>query len=130
MDNSANYTVIPEEEMNWFTTEVSDADFVLVHTTMYATDNDRIMGVVEGEVVSKVKEQADEILTLVRGSNVKAIISGDRHLFSEIEDPVRKSLKHIVLGALTESRNVQTPRFAVLELGAGGGFEVKEVVLE
>lgn len=130
LDNSANFTTLSEEQMDWFKITVSDADFVLVHQALFSKDNDRIMGIVDGDTVTKVKAQADEILTLIRNSDVKAIISGDRHQFSNVRDPVKESLSHIVIGALSEGRNMQTPRFAVLEIDESGSFEVKEIVLE
>ena len=130
LDDSANYTVIPADEMAWFKEQVTTADFVLLHQALYYPTNDRVMGFVNGEEVKMVKAQADEILKLIRDSNVKAVITADRHQSSENDDPVKKDLKHIVVGAITETRNTEKPNFDILNITKDGGFEVSEVVLE
>ncbi|MBU1104632.1 metallophosphoesterase [Patescibacteria group bacterium] len=71
-----------------------------------------------------------QLLERVRKSNVKAVFAGDAHFSSETPDSVRSSLKHIVIGALTEERNLQTPRFSLLRLYANGEYSVEEIILD
>lgn len=131
LDNSANYTVIPAEEMTWFKEQIATADFVLLHQALYYPTNDRVMGIdINGGEVKTVKAQADEVLGLIRNSNVKAVITADRHQSSENDDPVKKELKHIVIGAISETRNIQKPSFTVLNIMKDGVSGVSEVVLE
>jgi predicted phosphodiesterase len=130
LDNSANYAVIPVAEMEWFKGQVALADFVILHQALYYPTNDRVMGIVNGEEVKMVKAQAEEILKLIRDSKVKAVISADRHQFSENDDPDKKELKHISIGAITETRNTQKPEFDTFSIMKDGSFEVQEVVLE
>ena len=129
LDNSANYTVIDAKQMDWFAKEVEDTDFVLVSQPLYHPTNSRVMGVVNGEEVKEVKEQGLEILELIRNSNVKAVIAGDHHTSSNSADPERSDLKHIVIGALTRERNLQTPRFSLLNIYNDDSFDMEEVVL-
>ena len=135
LDNSANYTVIDLAQMDWFTKELEDADFVLVPQPLYHSTNNRVMGVVNGEEVKEVRKQALEILALIRESEVKAVIAGDHHSSSTNTDPEKGNLKHIVVGAITKTRagdgvvNLQTPRFSLLKIYNDDSFELEEVVL-
>ena len=136
LDNSANYTAIDSAQMDWFTKEVEDADFVLIPQPLYHPTNTRVMGVVNGEEVKELRKQALEILNLIRKSKVKAVIAGDHHGSSTSSDPEKSDLKHIVVGALTKTRagdgvvNLQTPRFSLLEVYNDDSFEVEEIVLQ
>jgi predicted phosphodiesterase len=131
LDNSANYTVIDNTEMTWFKTEVLDANFVLLAQPLYHPTFDVVMGIVNGEEVKTVKDQADEILKIIRDSKVKAIIAADQHMSSDNVDPIRSDLHHIVVGAITKDKNLQTnPRFSVLEFYKDGGYGVRDVMLE
>lgn len=130
LDNSANYTVVEEELIEWFGEEVEDADFVLLAQPLYHPTNDKVMGNVNDETVADVREQAIEILTSIRESDVKAIFAADHHKFSESADPEDEDLVHFVMGAITEERNLQTPRLAVLKVFDGGDYEVEQIVLD
>jgi predicted phosphodiesterase len=144
LDNSANYSVIDEVQMSWFKREVRDADFVLLAQPLYISEKHvyyntefmGIMGVVKGETVLKVKQQADEILTAIRESSVKAVVAGDHHLSSKTRDPVKNDLEHYVVGPVigigdTEGRlrSAQSSRFSILTIFEDG-FEMEDVVLE
>src|SRR3989344_3405791 len=123
LDNSANYTVIDAKLTAWFTEEVKNADFVLLSQPLYHPTFNRIMGVVDGEDVIKVKDQALEILNLIRQSKVKAIIAGDQHGSSISIDTQRSTLSHIVIGAITSERNLQSPRFSVIRVYADDNYK-------
>ncbi|HDQ88624.1 MAG TPA: metallophosphoesterase, partial [candidate division WWE3 bacterium] len=139
LDNSANFSTVSEKDYSWFeynilkVVEGGKVSFVILSQPLYHPVNNRIMGIVEGEVVSNVYQQGQDMLELIRGSKVKAIIAADQHMFSNSVDPTRPDLRHISIGALVsnsdEIRNPQAPRFAVLEVYSNGGYKVKEVVL-
>lgn len=128
LDNSANYTAISNDEMNWFETEVIQADFVLLHQPVYHPTNPRVMGMVDGDTVKLVKDQATAILAQTRKAEVKAIIAGDQHQYSVSDDPEDSRLKHVVIGALTGKLN--KPQFVILRVLKNGDFETESVVLE
>ena len=130
LDNSANYTTVDSKLMLWFSKEVEDADFVLLSQPLYHPTFNKVMGVVDGEVIAKVKEQAQEILNLIRQSKVKAIISGDQHSASINPDIQNPTLSHIVVGAITSDRNLQSPRFSVLRVYADGNYKIEDILLQ
>jgi hypothetical protein len=90
------------------------------------------MGVLDGKTDESVRAQALELLKMIRDSKVKAIISGDLHMSSQNRDPEEPRLMHVVIGAITSERNLQTPRFALfkhLKNGTGTSDYVIEDVL-
>ncbi len=130
LDNSANFTLINDDIMSWFQNEVATADFVLLSQPLYHPNLNVVMGVVQGEVNSAVKNQADTLLTIIRNSHAKAIIAGDQHMSSKNADVQKPALSHIVVGALTDERNLQTPRFSYLYVYKDGSYKIEDVLLE
>jgi len=130
LDNSANYTAITPEIISWFKKEAADADFVVLSQPLYATKLDRYMGKVNGEEVKEVLDQRNELLSFVRNSNIRAVIAADLHTTDTLEDPEKEGLKHILVGALTNELNLQTPRFSVFNYYEDGSYEFEDVVLE
>jgi hypothetical protein len=120
--------------MVWFKGELKDADFVLLSQPIYHPKNNIVMGVVKGEEVADVLAQSKEILDLIQKSNVMAVIAADQHMSSQNPDPVRDSLSHIVVGAVTKTHdgiiNLQTPKFAVLSVYDDGTYNVADVPLD
>lgn len=135
LDNSANNTVVPDFLVNWFNTEVGEADFVLLSQPLYHPTNNKVMGITNGEEVTLVRQQAEELLATIRASNVKAIIAAEQHISSENTDPERSSLKHIVLGAITSTINerpqkiLQSSRFSILSIYADGKYDIEQIIL-
>lgn len=130
LDNSANYTPITEAELTWFKAQINDADFVILSQPIYSPSNWRSMGIIDGKVTDSVKKQADLLLELIRSSSVKAIVAADLHSSSNVNDPVKNSLSHIVVGALTDQINLQTPRFSILKIFTDGSYTVDDVLLK
>ncbi len=132
-DNSANFTKVGEEEMAWFRDHVKTSHFVFLSQPLYHPTNSRVMGVFEGDVVSTVHLQAEEMLELVRESEVRAIVAADHHFYSENKDPEREGLMHFALGALVSNkdsmRNLQSSRYALLKIYKNGDYSIEEVVL-
>lgn len=135
LDNSANYTVVSQELIDWFNKEVVNADFVLLSQPLYHPNNDKVMGITSGEEVGLLREQAKTLLATIRNSNVKAIIAAEQHISSETSDPEKHELTHIVLGAITSTINdkpqgiLQKPRFSTLKVYDDGTYEIFDVIL-
>lgn len=129
LDNSANYTTINDIELDWFKTEVKDSQFVLLAQPLYTSTNFRVMGIMDDAKNSDVYSQNKEITGLIRNANVKAIISADLHNSGSVSDPVKNDLRHVVVGAVTKERNLQTPRFSLLTLFEDGDFINQDEVL-
>lgn len=135
LDNSANNSVIPSNLVNLFTAELNTADFVLLSQPLYHPTNNKVMGITDGEDVALVKQQATEILDIVRNSDVKAVIAAEHHISSENTDPVKNGLRHIVVGAVTSTINdrpqriLQSPRFSILNVDDNGNFNIEQIIL-
>jgi predicted phosphodiesterase len=134
LDNSANYTLISTEQMAWFKKELAGADFVLLSQPLYHPSSGRVMGTINGEQNAEVHAQAQEILKMIRESEVKAVIAGDLHMSSQNKDPEKPKLMHYVVGALTDERNLQTPRFAMFkalkQADDLGDYAIEDVLLQ
>ncbi len=130
LDNSANFTPISEESLNWQLSNIKKSDFVIMSQPIYHPVNPRVMGVFDGKIDKKVKSQAEVLLEAVRDSKVEAIFAADHHKSSENKDPVRNSLTHHVVGSVATQRNLQRPRFSILHVYATGDYGVEEVILE
>lgn len=133
LNNSANYSTINADLVDWFEKELPDADFVLLSQPLYHPILNKVMGIVDGKQVVEVRKQALVLLEAIRKSRVKAIIAGDQHVSSENKDPIRDSLQHLVVGAIVtndnEIRNPETPRFTLLKVYEDGSYETEDIVL-
>ncbi|KKS25836.1 MAG: hypothetical protein UU86_C0050G0003 [candidate division WWE3 bacterium GW2011_GWC1_42_102] len=149
-NNSANFTVIAPSAISWIEQELPEADFFLVSQPLYTEElappfNRIFMGSTNGEVTDAsmldkqdaVRSQGELFLSLVRNTaSVKALIAGDHHKSSSLTDPVRSSLMHYVVGAVSSSLNdypqkaLQSSRFGVLTIFQDGSYEVSDVVLD
>lgn len=133
LGNGANHSLIDSETITWFKQELVDADFVILAQPLYHPTNSRVMGYTDGEVDQLVKEQALELLNLIRASDVNIIFSADQHLSSENKDPIKNDLLHVVIGALisnsTQLRNPQTPRFTIFTLYEDDTYKIEDKIL-
>lgn len=140
LDNAANYTPISNSKIEWFKSQVADADFVLLSQPLYFPNKEplygnKIMGISDGEEQPVLLTQASLLLDIIRGTDVKAIIAAEHHHSSSNVDQVRESLNHIVVGAITSTINdipqkaFQTSRFSILYVYSDGTYLVEEVLL-
>lgn len=134
LDNSDNSDGVDKEQLDWFVKELQTLDkegmnFVVISNPLHNTNG---LGKLMGENDEEVESQAKLLLSLIREAPVKAVFSGDNHLSGKYTDPVKEDLLHIGVGAITaisEARNLQTPRFDYLHIYKDGRFEVEEIVL-
>ncbi len=136
LNNSATYTPISQETLDAFASALLNADFVFLSQPLYHPLNSKSMGYdAEGEIVQELYDQAQSILTLVRASNVKAVISAEHHISSNYSDPVKPELRHITVGAVTSTVNnrpqrlLQSPRFSILNVFEDRSFKMEEIIL-
>ena len=129
LDNADIEGGLGNTQLEWLKSELNATDskyrVIFVHIPLYSTRSERrVMG---GNV--SVDKQKQEILKLAREKNVRAIVAGDQHYFNIDIDPENKNLTHIVVGALTNDRNLQPARYAVLQLKQNGTVEIKDIQL-
>lgn len=127
LDNSDTARGLDEKQINWLKAELAATRdrmpvFVFAHIPPYHPSSPRAMG----EKSTAVRAQAKELLGLLKEAGVKAIFCGDIHHSGDYADP-DTGLKIHVVGALTTDRNLQTPRFSVLEVFEDGEYKVEEV---
>lgn len=133
LDNSANYTLIGDEQMSWFKEKLADADFVLLSQPIYHPSPSVIapvMGMINGDKDPKVYEQRGALLKMIQDSDVKAIFAGDHHRSSNYPDALDKGLTHYAIGAINESKLIQSSRFSILTIYNTGEYEVSEILLD
>ena len=149
LDNSANYTLIPEETMSWFAEEVKDATFVILSQPLYTEGiilppfNYIYMGNTREEPTSEflvnrqnsVREQRDVLLDLIRASDAQAVIAGDHHKSSKVVDTTRPSLEHHVVGAISSTvskyaQSILEPQsFSVLKIYENGAYSIETIYI-
>ena len=134
LNNSANYTLIGSETLGQFYSELEGADYVLMSQPLYHpldTISKPVMGVVKGDVMPGVKEQADEILAKIRESNVKAAVAGDQHSFDKKVDPERESLSHVYIGPVSAERADRGIKsITLLSVYDDDSYSVEEIYLD
>lgn len=148
--NAANYTPVSTQTVSWLEGEVKNIDFLLTSQPLYVEGlnppfNSIFMGSTSEtpadpdleEKQEVVRDQGKFILNLIReNSNVKAVIAGDHHKSSSLQDANRSSLMHYVVGAVSSTLNeypqkvLQSSRFSVLSIFQDGSYEVSDVVLD
>ncbi len=148
-DNSANYTQISQENMNWFRNEVQDADFVIFSQPLYTESllllNYMYMGSSSEDLTenpdlsqrqAQVRSQRDQLLEVIRDSDVKAVFAGDHHRFDKALDKEKPSLVHFVVGATSEVVSdlpsgvlLQPQKFMLLHIYENGGYKTEEILL-
>ena len=133
LNNSANYTLIEDNRVSWFELQIADANFIMFSQPIYHPSPSVIspvMGMVNGEKDEDVYLQRGELLSLVQNSSAKALFAGDHHRSSQYADLANNSFIHHVIGAINESRKIQSSRFSVLTIYNTGEYEVSEVLLD
>ena len=134
-DNSKNYTKIKDATMMWFKKEIQDIDFLFLSQPLMTESMSRVMGVIDGVRDVDVFAQNNELLSIVRTSKVRVIIAGDLHQFSQFRDPVRPNLWHYSVGAVLKTQsleklNLQSPRFAILEVKEDLSYKVSDIPID
>lgn len=134
INNAANYTLIDSDTLGQIYAELEGADFVVSSQPFYhplASYGKPVMGVVNGETVPELRDQAKEILGQIRGSDVKAIISGDQHAFDKKPDEEKQELQHVYIGPVSEARAERgVNSITLLSIYDDGSYSAEQVYLE
>lgn len=126
-DNSKNFTSLSQSDLDWFAREVKGADFVLLAQPLYHPVSRVIMGYSDGKEVPEIRSQANELLNMIRGFDVRAVIAADQHLFSKNQDDTKPELTHFVVGAVNKNRNLDGSNFEMLTIYTDSTFSVEKV---
>lgn len=134
-DNSKNYAAISPESTEWFKSNINSIDFLFLSQPLMTSDMSRVMGIIDGVRDEVVYAQNKELLGMVRSSKIRVIIAGDLHRFSHFVDPVKNDLQHYTVGAVLKSQsleklNLQSPRFAVLNIFSDDSYSIDDVPID
>lgn len=127
--NSDNLEGVDELQWRWFQDELSriqadpkEQSFVFLHEPIYHPSSDHVMG----KDSAKLSAQATQLVQVMKTAGVSEVFAGDTHYFSRYTEP-RTGLKITTVGAVTESRNTQAPRFAIIDVYENGSYNVNDV---
>ncbi len=134
-DNSKNYTKISESVLAWFDKEIQDTHFLFLSQPLVTDNMSRVMGIINGVKDVGVFSQNERLLRSIRNSEVRVIMSGDLHKFSQFKDPVKEDLWHYSVGAVFKTQsldkfNIQAPRFALLSVKEDLSYKVLDIPID
>lgn len=130
--NSDNYEGIDAMQMNWLENVLADIEsnrpkntFVFLHEPLYHPTSDRFMG----KTKEKIKLQAQRLVEVLKTAGVNEVFAGDVHAYSRYIEP-KSALKMTTVGALTTERNLQPPRFVMVDVLDSGSYNVEDVQIQ
>lgn len=137
VNNSDNYEGVDSLEFSWLmdtlktTSENTRLVLVFLHEPLYHPTSDRVMGgAIDEPVIAGVglKEQAKRLEDLLKSSGVGAVFAGNIHAYSEYEG--KSGIPMFTVGAVTADRNVQLPRFAIVDVFENGSYNVEDIEIK
>ncbi len=127
-----NYLGVDDAQMEWLKGQLDNLKnlkpvqtFVFLHEPLYHPSSDHYMG----NSSSSIKNQATQLRKMFKQAGVGGIFAGDVHYFSQYTDPLT-AVEMTVVGAVTEDRNTQTPRFAIVDVYQNGGYNVTDIEIK
>ncbi len=126
--NSDNYLGIDGVQLNWLEQELAKIPeegyqnvFVFLSIPLYHPSSDHVMGKIE----PKLKNQAEHLISLFKKAEVNLVVAGDTHVYSSYTEP-NSLLPMVTSGALTSIRNVQAPRYLLIDVYEDGSYNVQD----
>ncbi len=126
MYDADNYLGIDGAQQKWLEDELTRLNsdsakpiFVMTGTPLFHPSSDHQMG----RINNSLRTQADKFSALFKDKGVKEVIAGDTHFFSRYADP-KTDLKMTTSGAVTSTRNIQNPRFMMVEIYQDGSYSL------
>ena len=101
---------------------------IFMHLPPYHPSSDRTIANKGGADSQIREEEAQRFLSLLKDQNVLAIFSGDHHLSSSYTEP-KTSVKIFISGAVTSERNLQSPRWSLVEVYENSTVSVTDQVI-
>lgn len=129
VDNSDNYEGVSSLELSWLkdilaNSSSASATLIFLHEPLYHPTSDRVVG---AEVL-KLKDQAQEMEALFKSSGAGAVFAGNIHAYSSYNN--KSGLPMYTIGAVTADRNVQLPRFAIVDVYENGSYNVEDIEIK
>lgn len=128
IDNSDNYHGVGGEQLQFIQNDLETSSgnnpkstFVFVSTPTYHPSSDHVMGGIE----PKLHGQAVFLDNLFKKEKVSEVFGGDTHFYSAYTDPAT-ALHMTAVGAITAYRNLQGPRYALVDVYADGSYNIQD----
>ena len=99
---------------------------IFMHLPPYHPYSSRTIWEKGGENAA-VKQQVNEFFQIIKGK-VNYIFAGDHHFYQSYTEPTT-GVKITISGALTPERNLQEPRFSLVEVYDNGEVKVTDEVI-
>jgi len=134
LDNADLYTGVPENELNNFIEDIEKTTEPLIlifsHRAIYHPLTNHRMGYINEEKNEEVSNQANQIINTIKNKKNSKItlFSGDLHAFSKYSLP-SDSYEAYSIGALTETKNFQNPRYGIVRISTDNNITVEDVPL-
>lgn len=132
LNNSDNYVGLGQEQLDWLRRELGKergSDFrmiiAFVHEPLSHPSSTHTMGRVNKEL----KDQARQMLGMLKDGGVSHLLTGDIHFFTQFVD-AEVGLSMTTVGAVTSQRNAQAPRFAVVHIYTDTTISVEDVEIK
>lgn len=129
IDNADNYNGLDDLQLKWVEDElnrIKDSNvklvFVVADIPLYHPSPDRYMGKVE----PKLKNQAEHLISIFKRAAIDEVLSADAHLYSRYVEP-KLGLKMTTVGAVTSDRNLQNPRFVMVDIFEDGSYNIQDI---
>lgn len=128
IDNSNEFEGIDPDQWQFIESNLPNSDWIVIHNPIHISSS--IVGQKGmGDYSQEVEDQRVALLDKVKNSDVKIVLAGDQHLFSENVDTDRRSLSYYVAGSLSQGRNLQQPNFFIITVYEDMDYTVEQVVL-
>ena len=129
MFNGDNYLGLDGVQLAWLDDALNQSSekntFVLTSTPLYHPSSDHFMGKTE----QKVKNQAAELVDLFKKHNVSEVFAGDTHFYSRYTE-AKTGLSMTAVGAVTTLRNLQAPRFVMVDVFGDGSYNIQDTEIK
>lgn len=124
--NSDNYGGVDDLQMSWLedalSQDTSGTTFVFLHEPLVHPTADRVMG----KTTPKLLSQAQKLIALFDEAGVSEVFAGDIHAFSRYSDD-NSGLKMVTAGAVTKERNLQLPRYLMVDVLEDGSYNIEDL---
>ncbi len=132
IDNADNYNGLDDLQLKWVNDELTRVKetntkllFVVADLPLYHPSSDHFMGKVE----PKLKDQAYQLISTFKQFGVDEVFSGDTHLYSKYVEP-KLGIKMTTVGAVTSERNLQNPRYAMVDIFEDGSYNIEDIEIK
>lgn len=136
LDASDSSRGLGEAQTKWAMDELKNktapVSFVFMHLPPYHASSPRTLyqkGLKGDEINQTAKEEVNNLLMAMAQDNAFQVFSGDHHLSNRYQEPNSKVYINII-GATTRDRNLQTPRFSLVEVFDDNTFAITDIEID